>query len=80
MRQKYGNFWGKKNIANRKLFIMDSFSFIFKFFFFRKKGDKMKHYIFKEVEKFKIQRYCKGCGGKIIVENANRYYCDRCRG
>lgn len=40
----------------------------------------MKQYIFKDVKKFKIQRYCKGCGAKIIVENANRYYCDKCRG
>jgi len=45
----------------------------------QKEGECMKQYIFKEIEKFKIQRYCKGCGGKIVVENANRYYCDKCR-
>ncbi len=39
----------------------------------------MKQYIFREIESFKIQRYCKGCSSKIVVENANRYYCDKCR-
>ncbi len=40
----------------------------------------MKQYVFADVKKFKIQRYCKSCNTKIVVENANRYYCDRCRG
>ena len=35
---------------------------------------------FQDIKKFKIQRNCKGCGARIIVENANRYYCDKCRG
>jgi len=35
---------------------------------------------FQEVKKFKIIRNCKGCGERIEVENANRYYCKRCRG
>jgi len=40
----------------------------------------MKQYVFKEVKKFKIQRNCKGCGSRIVVDNANRYYCIKCRG
>ena len=46
----------------------------------KKRVDKVKHYVFKDVKKFKIQRQCKACGCKIVVENANRYYCDGCRG
>jgi len=39
-----------------------------------------KQHIFQEVKKFKIQRRCKGCGERIVVENANKYYCKKCRG
>jgi len=41
---------------------------------------KLKQYVFQEVKKFKIQRCCKGCSKRILVENANRYYCTDCRG
>jgi len=41
---------------------------------------RLKQHIFQEVKKFKIQRCCKGCNERIVVENANRYYCANCRG
>ncbi|HLC81507.1 MAG TPA: hypothetical protein VJH68_02520 [Candidatus Nanoarchaeia archaeon] len=40
----------------------------------------MKQHVFQEVKRFKIQRCCKGCSKRIVVENANRYYCKDCRG
>lgn len=33
-----------------------------------------------EQKKFRIKRSCRGCGKKIAVEDANRYYCKKCRG
>ena len=66
-----------RKVYKKEVFLLDVISL----FAGKKEGvERMKHYVFKEIKKFKIQRQCKGCGGKIVVENANRYYCDGCRG
>ena len=48
--------------------------------FTKKRVVKLKQHVFQEVKKFKIQRCCKSCNARIVVENANRYYCASCRG
>ena len=34
---------------------------------------------FQKIGKLKVQRKCKGCNERIVVENANRKYCNNCR-